>query len=107
MDTAAHSSVYELDNAYAYSCSREYIGSGLDDSAPIALVLLNYACDIQFVKAVWKRASYVIAADGAASRLFQSFDNEAERTKYLPSYIVGDCDSVDMSTRCGSGSSHN
>ena len=66
---------------------------------PVALVLLNYACDPAFLKAVWATATFVVAADGAAKRLYHALD-DVHRGAYLPHYIVGDCDSIDAQTRC-------
>ena len=69
-------------------------------TAPTAVVLLNYACTTSFVLAVWATADLVIAADGAATRLFHALGCDAARSRHVPNFIVGDCDSIDDATRC-------
>lgn len=46
------------------------------------------------LKAIWVHCGLVVCSDGGANRLFDSFSNDQEREDYLPSYIVGDFDSL-------------
>ncbi|KAA8495924.1 Thiamine pyrophosphokinase 3 [Porphyridium purpureum] len=68
---------------------------------PVALLFLNGSCPRVsispecFVR-LWGRAHVRICADGGANRLYDgcSDDQNARRHAYVPSYIVGDLDSL-------------
>ncbi|CAL9728933.1 thiamine pyrophosphokinase [Monosporozyma unispora] len=67
-----------------------------DDHATTALLILNQHIDIGqlFIK-IWHNSSLRVCADGAANRLYDFFeDDEEERLKYKPDYIIGDLDSI-------------
>jgi hypothetical protein len=47
----------------------------------------------------WSNACLHICADGAANRLYSSFNGTDEIATYIPEYIVGDMDSILPQTR--------
>ncbi|AQZ16679.1 THI80 (YOR143C) [Zygosaccharomyces parabailii] len=63
---------------------------------PSALLILNQKIDIpQVFTKLWKNYGLRVCADGGANQLYDFFrDDEHERTKYMPDYIVGDLDSL-------------
>ncbi|AET39590.1 thiamine diphosphokinase Ecym_4555 [Eremothecium cymbalariae DBVPG len=46
-----------------------------------------------FIK-LWKNNQICVCADGGANRLYEFFQDEDDRKTYLPTYIVGDMDSL-------------
>lgn len=63
-----------------------------------SLVIIN-SCSPHLsvvVNRLWDRCQYKLCADGGANRLFASL-NEAERSRYVPDYVVGDLDSLESS----------
>lgn len=66
------------------------------ESAKSALLVLNQEINVPsiFLK-LWDTFKIRVCADGGANRLYDFFkDNESDRTKYLPDYIIGDFDSL-------------
>lgn len=63
-----------------------------------ALLLLNQPYDIDIPK-LWVNTQLHVCADGAANNLYDYFDSDEERTKYIPQFIVGDLDSLDDKAR--------
>lgn len=60
-----------------------------------ALLILNQHIDIgQLFFKLWKNSSLRVCADGAANRLYDFFQDDEERLKYIPDYIIGDLDSI-------------
>lgn len=65
-----------------------------------ALLILNQEINVPaiFLK-LWNSFKIRVCADGGANRLYDFFkDNESERVKYLPDYIIGDFDSLKPET---------
>eukprot|EP00873_Tetraselmis_striata_P001329 jgi/Tetstr1/421593/TSEL_001178.t1 len=83
-------------------------GGGADggDEAPLLLVVLNYNLP-RVTPLLWQRATYVVAADGGANRLYnevpdmvaQVFSTEAARDKFVPDAVIGDLDSINPDVR--------
>lgn len=66
-----------------------------------ALLVLNQEINIPsiFLK-LWQNFKLIVCADGGANRLYDFFkDNESDRAKYLPDYIIGDLDSLKAETK--------
>ncbi|GCE97822.1 hypothetical protein ZYGM_002225 [Zygosaccharomyces mellis] len=65
---------------------------------PSALLILNQKIDIAEVfLEIWHHYKLKVCADGGANRLYELFgDDESARSRYLPDYIVGDLDSLDV-----------
>lgn len=59
-----------------------------------ALVILNTNLYRIALRDIWRHSLVRVCADGGANRLYDFFDSENEREKYLPDYITGDCDSL-------------
>lgn len=59
-----------------------------------ALVILNTTVTKIPLRMLWSQSVVQVCADGGANRLFDYFDTEQERCKYIPKYITGDCDLV-------------
>jgi thiamine pyrophosphokinase len=59
------------------------------------LIILNspsYSHGI--AECVWHSCKLQVCADGGANRLYDAMNNEEERMKYIPTFIIGDLDSV-------------
>lgn len=67
-----------------------------DDGA--ALVVLNTPLQRVPVKRLWKGSSLHVCADGGANRLHDCF-LDAERAQFVPTFIVGDLDSLRADVR--------
>lgn len=65
------------------------------NKARTALVILNTAITGINVEKLWKNTQLHICADGGANRLFNYFALEEERSKHIPDFITGDCDSLE------------
>lgn len=66
-----------------------------EDSVSKALIVLNQSLErVSKFLTVWKGCLIHVCADGGANRLYEYFDSEEERQKYIPLYIVGDLDSL-------------
>ena len=61
---------------------------------PKVLLLLNYEFDKGMMLYFWKHSIIRLCADGAANRLFDSFDSNEERRKCIHDAIVGDFYSI-------------
>ncbi|AGO11092.1 AaceriAFR387Cp [[Ashbya] aceris (nom. inval.)] len=61
-----------------------------------ALLILNQELRLsrKFLQALWDSSGICVCADGGANRLHDFFADERERSEYLPTYIVGDLDSL-------------
>ncbi|KAG0365271.1 hypothetical protein BGZ54_006693 [Gamsiella multidivaricata] len=61
-----------------------------------ALIILNQPILVRrtLFENVWNNATYRFCADGGANRLYDMFETDEERVKYLPDYIRGDLDSL-------------
>lgn len=62
-----------------------------------ALVVLNTTISNINVEKLWKSTELHICADGGANRLFNYFQLEEDRSKHIPHFITGDCDSLEDS----------
>lgn len=64
-------------------------------NTPTVLLILNQHIDIGqlFIK-LWQNSSIRVCADGAANRLYDFFQDDEERLKFIPDYIIGDLDSI-------------
>lgn len=69
-------------------------------SSQSVLLILNQEINItQIFLKLWNNYDLRVCADGGANRLYNFFkDNDSERAKYLPDYIVGDFDSLKVET---------
>ncbi|EDO18182.1 hypothetical protein Kpol_543p11 [Vanderwaltozyma polyspora DSM 70294] len=66
-----------------------------------ALLILNQEIAIGplFLK-LWSQYDLIVCADGGANRLFNYFkEDELQRQKYIPDYIIGDFDSLDLDVK--------
>lgn len=65
------------------------------EDTPTVLLILNQTIDIGklFIK-LWDHSSLKVCADGAANRLYDFFEDDRERRRYVPDYIIGDLDSI-------------
>eukprot|EP00288_Rhodomonas_lens_P020160 CAMPEP_0177690750 /NCGR_PEP_ID=MMETSP0484_2-20121128/935_1 /TAXON_ID=354590 /ORGANISM="Rhodomonas lens, Strain RHODO" /LENGTH=290 /DNA_ID=CAMNT_0019201319 /DNA_START=227 /DNA_END=1096 /DNA_ORIENTATION=- len=70
-----------------------------DDEPGPALIMVNYKLNRDMLRRLWARTTVKICADGALNRLYNAFDEEEERQKYIPDYVRGDLDSVEDSVR--------
>ncbi|OBA21675.1 Thiamin pyrophosphokinase [Metschnikowia bicuspidata var. bicuspidata NRRL YB-4993] len=59
-----------------------------------ALVVLNTPLHRVDVRALWAHSPVHVCADGGANRLYEYFADAAERARFVPTYITGDCDSL-------------
>lgn len=68
----------------------------LSTRTPTTLLILNQDIDIGklFIK-LWDNSCLRVCADGAANRVYDFFQDEEERQRYVPDYIIGDLDSID------------
>ncbi|AMD21701.1 HFL155Wp [Eremothecium sinecaudum] len=60
------------------------------------LILLNQRISIEreVLFKLWEANTIHVCADGGANRLYEFFNNDGLRAKYIPTYIVGDMDSL-------------
>ena len=58
----------------------------------LSLILLNRPIDKDIFIPLYNYASFIILWDGASNRLYKIFE-DSERSRYLPTHIVGDLDS--------------
>lgn len=60
-----------------------------------ALLILNQKIMVTGVfEKLWRNYFLHVCADGGANRLYEYFDNDEDRSRHIPNYIVGDLDSV-------------
>lgn len=58
------------------------------------LIILNQPLNGINTKKLWEGTELHICGDGGANRLYDIFSTEEERSKYIPHFICGDCDSL-------------
>ncbi len=71
------------------------VGRQAPDEGP-ALILVNYDLPRALLERLWFNATLRVCADGAINRLYATFDNDADRARFIPEYVRGDLDSVDV-----------
>ncbi|KAF8587626.1 thiamine pyrophosphokinase Thi80 [Ramaria rubella] len=59
-----------------------------------ALIILNQPFGGALLNQLWSASSWRACADGGANRLYDSFEDEEQRSKFLPDLIKGDFDSI-------------
>ncbi|CAK7895085.1 thiamine pyrophosphokinase [[Candida] anglica] len=65
-----------------------------DSKSRSVLLILNQNLDGINFQQIWNHTELKICADGGANQLFNSFQLEEERCKYIPHFITGDFDSL-------------
>lgn len=68
-----------------------------NDSSGISkkcLIILNQSIRDMNLRRLWPNTRLHICADGGANQLYDYFEHENERSKFVPDFITGDCDSV-------------
>lgn len=58
------------------------------------LVILNQSIKRMELPKLWATTELHVCADGGANQLYRYFDDSVERSKYIPDFITGDCDSL-------------
>ena len=58
-------------------------------------MLVNYELPRALLERVWFNATLRVCADGAINRLYETFDSDEERARFIPEYVRGDLDSVE------------
>lgn len=64
-----------------------------NDASPHALIILNQPLTSTFYT-LWSICQFRACADGGANRLYDQFESDEARLKYLPDFIAGDFDSL-------------
>eukprot|EP00283_Hemiselmis_rufescens_P017368 CAMPEP_0173449796 /NCGR_PEP_ID=MMETSP1357-20121228/43430_1 /TAXON_ID=77926 /ORGANISM="Hemiselmis rufescens, Strain PCC563" /LENGTH=287 /DNA_ID=CAMNT_0014416411 /DNA_START=57 /DNA_END=920 /DNA_ORIENTATION=+ len=72
---------------------------GTGSQTQYALVMVNYKLDKPLLERLWGNATARICADGAINRLYNLFETDEERARFIPEYIRGDLDSVEEDVR--------
>ncbi|CCE78884.1 Piso0_000918 [Millerozyma farinosa CBS 7064] len=65
-----------------------------DDHSNTALIILNQKFENITLTKVWSSTVLNVCADGGANRLFECFESEEVRSRFIPHFIVGDLDSI-------------
>ena len=60
-----------------------------------ALIMVNYELPRPLLERLWFNTTMRVCADGAINRLYETFDTDEERARFIPEYVRGDLDSVD------------
>ena len=58
-------------------------------------MLVNYELPRALMERLWFNASLHVCADGAINRLYDTFDSDEERARFIPEFVRGDLDSVE------------
>mmetsp|Transcript_3496 Transcript_3496/g.3894 ORF Transcript_3496/g.3894 Transcript_3496/m.3894 type:complete len:305 (-) Transcript_3496:51-965(-) len=64
------------------------------ESSKKCLIILNQSIRDMNLERLWPNTRLHICADGGANQLFHYFEDESDRSKFVPEFITGDCDSV-------------
>lgn len=66
-------------------------------TSPFSLIILNSSSSsFSLVKKLWNLASFTVCADGGANHLYNScIENNEDKQKFIPNYIIGDFDSIE------------
>lgn len=76
---------HEHDNVALFAAGRRI---------PLVLVVLNTEKPLGLFERLWNNASLKICADGAANRLYDSFEKVEVKQRFIPDLIHGDMDSI-------------
>lgn len=71
----------------------EFFNDAADTSGK-CLIILNQSIRDMNLYRLWPNTKLHICADGGANQLYHYFKDEDERSKYIPDFITGDCDSI-------------
>jgi hypothetical protein len=80
-------------------CRHHVIFPEPSEGLNLALIMVNYKLPKKLLELIWPTAAVRICADGAINRLYNTFETDEERRRYIPEYVRGDFDSLEAGIR--------
>lgn len=65
-----------------------------EEEGGCSIIILNQPIGNIDLRKIWRGTNLRVCADGGANRLYEFFEDEKERRKYIPDFITGDFDSL-------------
>ena len=77
----------------SFLCMEEYCNVAPTEQTHM-IILNSESFSLKIARIIWPGCGLKVCADGGANRLFDSMKSDAERSQFIPQFIVGDLDSI-------------